>query len=168
MEIKIRREETKDIEPVREILCRAFPSDAESKLVDVLRANNKAIISLVAFHQDQVLGHIMFSPVFTPPPSEAKGIGLAPVAVHPDFQAQGLGSQLIHEGLRLCTELKYDYCVVLGNPDYYQRFGFEKASRFGIQNEYGVDNEFMLTRFSAKNAPEGMLKYAREFSMFSV
>lgn len=76
MEIKIRREETKDIEQVREILCRAFPSDAESKLVDVLRANNKAIISLVAFHQDQVLGHIMFSPVFTPHRARRKELDL--------------------------------------------------------------------------------------------
>ena len=80
MEIKIRKEETKDIRPVRGILCAAFPSDAESKLVDELRANNKAIISLVAFHEDQVLGHIMFSPV----------------AVHPDFQAQGVSAKLIH------------------------------------------------------------------------
>jgi hypothetical protein len=69
MEIKIRREETNDIEPVREILCAAFSSDAESKLVDALRANNKAIISLVGFHEDQLLGHLMFSLVSTARPA---------------------------------------------------------------------------------------------------
>ena len=94
MTIKIRGEEAKDIEQVRELLSRAFPSEAERKLADVLRANNKAIISLVAFQEDQVLGHIMFSPVSTSPPSGATGIGLAPVTVHPDFQGQGLSSVL--------------------------------------------------------------------------
>ena len=89
MTIKIRGEEAKDIEQVRELLSSAFPSEAERKLADVLRANNKAIISLVAFQEDQVLGHIMFSPVSTSPPS-----GLAPVTVHPDFQGQGLSSVL--------------------------------------------------------------------------
>jgi len=84
------------------IYCRAdtYPTDAESKLVDAVLANNKAIVSLVAFHEDQVLGHILFSPVSTTPPSEARGIGLAPVAVHADVQMQGIGSQLIREGLR--------------------------------------------------------------------
>ena len=75
-----------------------------------------------------MLGHILFSPVSTSPPGEAKGIGLAPVAVRPDVQSHGIGSQLIREGLRLCQELGYDYCVVLGDPKYYHRFGFEKAS----------------------------------------
>jgi putative acetyltransferase len=57
---------------------------------------------------------------------------------------------------------------VLGNPDYYRRFGFKTASRFGIGNEYGVDDEFMFMRPSERDAPEGMLSYAPEFSMFSV
>ena len=168
LRIKIRNEEAKDLEQVREILRATFPSDAESKLVDALRANGKAIIALVAAHNDQALGHILFSPVSTTPPNEAKGIGLAPVAVHPKFQSQGIGSQLIREGLRLCEELGYDYCVLLGDPKYYLRFGFEKASQFGVQNEYGVDDEFMLIRFSKRDIVKGMAKYAPEFTMFSV
>ncbi len=168
MKIKIRNEEAKDIEQVREILCAAFPTDVESRLVEALRANGKAIISLVAVRGEQVLGHILFSPVSTSPPSAAKGIGLAPVAVHPNVQSQGIGSQLINEGLRLCQELGYDYCVVLGNPKYYQRFGFEKASSFGVQNEYGVDDEFMLIHFSSQCTVQGIAKYAPEFAMFSV
>ncbi len=174
MEIEIRNEETKDLEQVCEVLCAAFPTNAESKLVDELRANGKAIISLVAVHGERVLGHILFSPVtITPlngaaPSSSTKGIGLAPVAVHPDVQSQGIGSRLIREGLRRCKELGYDYCVVLGSPKYYPRFGFEKASQFGLQNEYGVDEEFMLIRFSGRNAIQGVVKYAPEFAMFSV
>lgn len=167
MDIKIRNEETKDIERVRQIVTTAFPTDAESRLVDALRATGKAIISLVAVNGDEVLGHILFSPVTTTPPSEAEGIGLAPVAVGPDSQSQGIGSMLIREGLRLCKERGFDYCVVLGEPKYYQRFGFEKASPFGIRNEYGVDNEFMVIRCSDRGAA-GTVQYAAEFNMFSV
>ena len=81
MDIKIRDEEANDVEQVQGIVRAAFPGDAESKLVDALRENGKAIISLVAVNGDEVLGHILFSPVTTAPSSEAKGIGLAPVAV---------------------------------------------------------------------------------------
>jgi putative acetyltransferase len=133
----------------------------------VLRANGKAIISLVAEYDDQVLGHILFSPVSTSPSSETKGIGLAPVAVRQSAQSQGIGSQLIREGLRLSQELAYDYCVVLGAPQYYSRFGFEKASNFGLQNEYGVDDEFMVVRFT-DGAVNGLVKYASEFALSSV
>jgi putative acetyltransferase len=168
MEIKIRNEETKDIERVRSILRQAFPTDAESKLVDALRTNGKATISLVAVRGDDVLGHVLFSPVSTTPPGESKGLGLAPVAVHSDFQGQGVGSQLIHAGLQRCLELGYDYCVVLGDPEYYQRFGFEKAGSLGLQNEYGVDDEFMIHLFHEDIAPSGLVQYSAEFALFSV
>ena len=167
MEINIREEAAQDMEQVRALLRAAFPSDAESRLVDALRANGKASISLVAVSGDEVLGHILFSPVTTAPPGEAKGIGLAPVAVRPNAQFRGIGSKLIREGLHLCKQLGFDYCVVLGDPKYYQRFGFEKASRFGIRNEYGVDNEFMVIQFSNRGVA-GLVQYASEFGMFSV
>ena len=167
MKFTIRDEEEKDHQQVREIVCAAFPTDAESKLVDVLRDNGKAIISLVAVNGEEVLGHILFSPVSTTPPSGAKGIGLAPVAVKSVFQSQGIGSQLIREGLQRCEDLKFDYVVVLGDPEYYHRFGFRKASKFGLENEYGVDDEFMVIKFS-NGEVHGLVKYAPEFSMFSV
>lgn len=169
MDFKIRTEATKDIEQVRETVRAAFPTDAESKLVDALRKNGKAVISLVAAEGgDQVLGHVLFSPVSTTPPTEAKGIGLAPVAVRPDAQSRGIGSGLIREGLRLGKELGYDYCVVLGDSKYYGRFGFEKASQFGLQNEYGADDEFMVIRFTQRAVAPGLVRYAREFALFSV
>ena len=167
MDTKIRNEEGKDIEQVREIVRAAFPGDAESRLVDALRANGKAIVSLVAVKGDDVLGHILFSPVTTTPPSEGAGLGLAPVAVRPDAQSQGIGSKLVREGLRACAELGFDYCVVLGGPDYYQRFGFESASPLGIRNDYGVDHEFMVIRFSERGAA-GLIQCASEFAFFSV
>jgi len=167
MKLNIRSEEAKDIEQIQSILRAAFPTDLESKLVDLLRANGKAIISLVAVNGDEILGHILFSPVTTSPPSDAKGVGLAPVAVRPDVQSQGIGSNLIREGLSLCKDLSFDYCVVLGSPEYYQRFGFEKASLFGIRNEYGVDDEFMIIYFSERSVA-GLVQYASEFAVFAV
>lgn len=88
MKFNIRNEKAKDIEQIHSILRAAFPTDLESKLVDLLRANGKAIISLVAVNGDEILGHILFSPVTTSPPSDAKGIGLAPVAVRPDVHSR--------------------------------------------------------------------------------
>jgi putative acetyltransferase len=167
MKFHLRNEEPKDIEQVRAILLATFPTEAESKLVEALRARGKAIISLVAVNGDAVLGHILFSPVTTSPQSVANGIGLAPVAVRPDVQGKGIGSQLIRDGLLRCKELGYDYCVVLGDPKYYQRFGFKKASSFGLENECGVENEFMVTHFSDR-AVFGLVKYVSEFGLYSV
>jgi putative acetyltransferase len=172
MQIEIRNEEEKHIDAVRDIVRAAFPTEAESNLVDALRANGKAVISLVAVSDEKVLGHILFSPVSTTPPGEARGLGLAPVAVHPQAQSHGIGSQLILEGLRLSKELGFDYCVVLGGPKYYQRFGFVRASAHGLQNEYGVGEEFMVIRFkngsSLTPTPGAVVKYAPEFGLFSV
>ena len=167
MEYNIRDEELKDIEQVHSILQAVFPTEAESNLVDALRANDQAIISQVAVQGVDVLGHILFSHVTTAPPNDAKGLGLAPVSVRPDVQARGIGSQLIREGLLRCKDLGFDYCVVLGDPKYSRRFGFQKASSFGIQNEYGVDDEFMVIHFSNRSIA-GLVKYAPEFATFSV
>jgi putative acetyltransferase len=167
LEFDIRNEEHSDLEQVSAILRATFPTEAESRLVDALRENGRAVISLVAVNDDNVLGHILFSPVSTTPPGNANGVGLAPVAIRPDMQSKSIGSQLIRHGLRLCKELGIDYCVVLGSPKYYHRFGFEEAGRSDLQNEYGVDEEFMVVRFSNRSLA-GLVKYAPEFAMFSV
>jgi putative acetyltransferase len=167
MEYIIREEQAKDVEQVRYLLQAAFSTDAECRLVDALRQNDKAIISLVAVCAEDVLGHILFSPVTTSPPAEAKGIGLAPVAVLPGAQSQGIGSQLIRAGLGVCQQLGYDYCVVLGSPEYYHRFGFETAGDYDFENEYGAGEEFMVIRFTDRSGL-GLVRYAPEFAIFSV
>lgn len=167
MEYIIREEQPKDFDQVRTILRSTFPTEAESNLVDELRVNGKALISLVAVNGDEIVGHVLFSPVTTSPPGDANGIGLAPVAVRLDMQAQGIGSKLVLAGLDLCRKSGFDYCVVLGDPGYYQRFGFGKASLFGLDNEYEVDDAFMVIRFSECGLA-GLVQYAPEFRMFSV
>jgi putative acetyltransferase len=168
--IIIRHETPNDYEAVREILKSSFETDAESRLVDALRTNGKAIFSLVAEQAQTVVGHIMFSPVSTTPPSEPKGLGLAPVAVAPTHRRQGIASMLIREGLRMCNEYHYDYVILLGDPKFYQRFGFQKASNFGLQNEYGVDDPFMVIELKQGVLAKvnGLVQYGLEFVLFSV
>ncbi|MDP1605004.1 MAG: N-acetyltransferase [Legionella sp.] len=126
--------------------------------MNAIRSNGNATISLVAVIDENVVGHILFSPVTTHPPTPEKGLGLAPVAVLPELHLQGIGSQLIRAGLERSGELGYDYAVVLGGPKYYMRFGFEKASDFSLQNEYGVDDEFMAIMFKTALVG-GLMKY---------
>lgn len=160
MNISIRPENPADYKAVENILLSAFPSNDESKLVNAIRENDNAVISLVATLDEKIIGHILFSPVTTHPPTPEHGLGLAPVAVDPAYQS-------IRAGLQMCIEQQYDYVVVLGNPKYYMRFGFQKASEFGLQNEYGVDDEFMVVKF--KSLPVGgLVKYVNEFFLFLV
>jgi putative acetyltransferase len=167
----IQKEKPEHYQAVHEILLTCFEKEAEANLVNALRDNGKAILSLlslVALNDEEVIGHVMFTPVNTSPLSESKGLGLAPLAVKPQYQKQGIGAQLVKEGLRLCSELGYDYVVLLGNPKYYQRFGFMKASNFDMQNEYGADDAFMLIKLSNRNLQNGLIQYCTEFSLFSL
>jgi putative acetyltransferase len=167
MTIHIRAETQEDHSAVEQIHIAAFRTDAESKVVNAIRANGNAVISLIAVADKKVVGHILFSPVTTHPPTPEKGLGLAPLAVLPEFHSQGIGSELIRSGLEECQKLGYDYAVVLGAPKYYMRFGFEKAGDYGLQNEYGVDDEFMAVEFRSLPAG-GLVKYSPEFALFSI
>jgi putative acetyltransferase len=168
MSVIIQHESPQQYQAVQEILLACFERETEGKLVAALRENGKVIFSLVAIQNDEVIGHVLFTPITTSPPSEAKGLGLAPLAVRPQDQRQGIGKQLVLEGLRLCGELGYEYVVLLGDPKYYQRFGFRKASSFEIQNEYGEDEPFMLIKLANCDIQKRLVKYCLEFSLFSL
>jgi putative acetyltransferase len=164
--IKIREEKSADQAAVRDVLKSAFPSDAEARLVDLLRQRQKASIALVAAVDRKIVGHLLFSPVrITNAPQGFRGLGLAPVAVHRDFQNRGIGSKLIREGLERCKQGGYDAVVVLGHPNYYPRFGFQVASAYGLGNEYGVDDAFMVLELKdgILDTINGLVCYAPEF-----
>ncbi len=113
----------------------------------------------------QILGHVGFSAVTAS--GATGGIGLAPVAVLPAFRRRGIAAELIRQGLSACGELKYSFVVVLGEPDYYNRFGFKPAATWGLQDEYGGGQAFQALELRAGAIPSGtrIVRYAPEFAM---
>ena len=133
----IRPETSADRGAVRAVNEHAFGRAAEADLVDALRRVADPVVSLVAEVEGQVVGHIVFSPVTIESiPGSPPVMGLAPMAVHPDWQRQGIGVELVREGLQACQQLGTPAVVVLGHPSYYPRFGFTPAADFGLQSEY--------------------------------
>jgi putative acetyltransferase len=163
--VEIRHERAEDIPAVRRVHEAAFPTAAEADLVDKLRANGKALVSLVAETDGEIVGHILFSPVSFDPPSSVVAFGLAPMAVVPGNEKHGVGRRLVQNGLAECHAKGACMVVVLGDPAYYGRFGFERASRHGLRNEFGVEEEFMvfMLEASAHPTPGTLVKYAPEF-----
>jgi putative acetyltransferase len=165
----IRAEQAGDAAAIYSLHCAAFPTDAEARLVDRLRDNGNARISLVAEDEGLLVGHILFSPVsIVGHPGDGSGLGLAPVAVLPDHQHLGIGSSLIRAGLAACRHAGYRFIVLLGHPAYYPRFGFQKASLVGLRNEYGADEAFMILQLLPGSLPVGggLVKYGTEFAEF--
>lgn len=166
--IVIRPEQPEDIAIIHQVVEQAFGNPAEAQLVDTLRRNGKAILSLVAEDNGRVIGHILFSEVVIDAVAgQLKGIGLAPLAVSPERQNEGIGSLLTEQGLELCRKAGYPFIVVLGHPEYYPRFGFIPASRFGIKSEYDVRDEvFMImeVREGSLAGFAGVVKYQPEFN----
>lgn len=164
---EIREEIATDIAAIRSVNQHAFGQDYEGRIVDALRANGAALLSLVATVDDQVVGHIMYSPATV---GEISGAGLGPMAVLPEYQRKGVGSRLIEAGTRKLMESGCPFVVVVGHPEFYPRFGFQPASNLGIRCEWNVpDNVFMvLVLDSLKMAGiSGMTKYRDEFSTVS-
>jgi putative acetyltransferase len=164
--LTIRPERAEDEAAIRAVHCAAFPTDTEARLVDRLRTGGHARVSLVAEEDGVVVGHIVFSPVLVgAPPARCEGLGLAPVAVLPAHQRQGVGSALTRAGLAVCRQEGIAFVVVLGHPGYYPRFGFQPASAAGLDNEYGAEEAFMVLELQpgALPTPGGLVRYGPEF-----
>ncbi len=164
--IIVRAETAEDIPAVHQVNELAFGRPGEADLVDALRAAAHPHISLVAADDGQVIGHIFFSPVALEGGRSATAIlGLAPLAVLPEYQGRGVGSRLVREGLKECRRVGCDVVVVLGHPEYYPRFGFVPASRKGLRCEYPVPEDVFMVAELKPNAlaGRGLLKYRPEF-----
>jgi len=143
MPIEIRDEQPGDIRAIQEVNRRAFGQEEEGNIVDALRHNNGVLVSLVATSGGRVVGHILYSPVVV---GAVQGAALGPMAVHPDHQRQGIGSELVKAGNARITEAGCPFIVVVGHPDFYPRFGFTSARPLGITCEWDVPDEvFMVT-----------------------
>lgn len=124
----IRDEEPRDVASITAITRAAFANhphsnDTEYLIVAALRRFGALTISLVAEEAGRIVGHVAISPV-TISDGSPHWYGLGPVSVVPDKQRRGIGSKLIEEGLARLRDLRAAGCVVLGEPEYYQRFGF--------------------------------------------
>jgi putative acetyltransferase len=171
----IRSEERKDWAAVHTVNESAFGTPAEANLVDALRDQAQPIVSLVGEDSSAdngadngiIVGHIMFSPVSLPGHPALRMMGLAPLAVAPAHQRNGIGSALVRAGLEQCRQLGFGAVVVLGHPAYYPRFGFAPSTRFGIGCEYEVPEEvFMVVELDAGvlRGASGKVKYHPAFS----
>lgn len=129
MKYVVRPEHPGDAPDIRRVTEAAFKvaehsSGAEAAIIDALRASNALSLSLVATDEGEIVGHVAFSPV-TINGADIGWFGLGPVSVTPKLHGQGLGGMLIRAGLEQLKATGAGGCVVLGDPDYYQRFGFE-------------------------------------------
>lgn len=164
--IKTRKEEAQDQESVRNVNLLAFDKGPEAALVDQLRIACKDYLGFVAIEDNAILGHILFTPV-TIDGSTVKGMGLAPMAVLPSRQREGIGSQLVLDGLEYLRQSGCPFVIVLGHSEYYPRFGFQLASKYGLLSQWhGVPDEaFMVVVFDSRVLPKagGVVRYREEF-----
>lgn len=167
MPVILRAEQPEDRAGIAIVHGQAFPSPGEAVLVDALRTSGNLCLSLVAIEDSTVIGHVAFSPVsLNGAPGNVTGLGLGPVSVLPRRQREGVGTALIRAALKDCRELGASFVVVLGEPAYYQRFGFRPASIWGITNEYNASDEFMALELVPGSIPRpgGLARYCPEFS----
>jgi putative acetyltransferase len=165
---EIRRERPEDILAIRNVNDRAFGRPDEGAVVDRLRGACEGLVSLVAVVDGRVVGHILFSParIQADGGDEVTGMGLAPLAVLPEYQRQGIGAQLVAAGLEVLRQTPCHFVVVLGHPAYYSRFGFGQASRLGIRCKWNVPAEaFMVLALDedAMRDASGMARYRDEW-----
>lgn len=165
--ITIRPESPADASAVRRLNELAFGQPAEADLVEKLRAACGDALSLVAV-ADDVVGHILFTPVVVEGASRrVVGMGLAPMAVLPDRQRQGIGSQLVRRGLDMLRQRGCPFVVVVGHPEYYPRFGFEPASAHALVSQWDgmPDAAFMVLILDdhAMAGVRGVARYRGEF-----
>ena len=154
--IEVRSETPEDQTAIWHVNREAFDSRDEADLVDNLRDGGHLFASVVAEDEREVNGHAALSIGFI---GEARVLILAPVAVKPESQGEGIGAALIHELIALAGDTPI---CVLGDPGYYARFGFEAAEPFGVSAPFGVEPG-ALQLLHPEQVPAGMIEYPAPF-----
>jgi putative acetyltransferase len=163
--MRIREEKKRDIDQITQLHNEVFNEPDEGNIVDNLRKNNNLTISLVCEIDGRIVGHIAYSPIYKE--QEIIGLGLAPVAVLPGYQNQGIGSKLILQGNSTALSKGYKRIFVLGVPDYYSRFGFHMARDYNYFSKFDPQGDhFMIMGDHPKNEAERVsLNYCDEFNL---
>ncbi len=161
----IRKELSSDIEAIGDVTIAAFTTlpisnHTEQFIINALRAAGALTISLVAEMDGRIVGHIAFSPV-TLSDGTPHWYGLGPVSVLPEYHGQGIGKALIREGLSQLKGLGAHGCCLVGNPDFYNRFGFRNYPELIHE---GIPQEFFLLLPFTENVPKGIVTFHEGFS----
>jgi len=161
----VRHETDSDFGAIRKVNCLAFSQNDESDLVDSLRDGGFAELSMVAEIDDRVVGHVLFSRLeIISEHATIAALALAPMAVLPDFQGQGIGSQMIQIALDQCRDEGHAIVIVLGHPNYYPRFGFSTALAKPLESIYAGDS-FMAMELvlGSLQGVTGSVRYSKPF-----
>jgi len=165
----IRSEIGIDAASIDSLLRRSFPTSAEAELVQQLREDGLLTLGVVATDDDgQVLGYAAFSPV-TLNDEDRQWVGLAPLAVDESVRRQGVGKQLIYEGLDTLNEFGYAAVVVLGDPAFYGPYGFEPAARHQLHCRWeDTEAAFQVYKLAddAFDGVEGRIEFSAPFNRF--
>jgi putative acetyltransferase len=166
----IRLETPANFDAIRRVHMDAFGRPAEANLVDVLRRHGQVVIALTAEVDGEVAGHAVLTPVtIIPTVPGLRMLGLGPVAVLSPFRRQGIGVMLIREAIAQACADGWQAISVLGDPDYYTRFGFVPAREVRLKCEFRVPAEsFMVLELlpGTLEAVHGVVRYQPEFSGF--
>ena len=160
----IRKEKRSDIEAITQVTIAAFKTlqisnQTEQFIIKALRNANALTISLVAEVDGRVVGHIAFSPV-TISDGSPNWHGLGPVSMLPEYQKQGIGESLVNKGLSLLKAMGGRGCSLVGDPAYYQRFGFRNIP--DLVHE-GIPQEVFLALPFTEKVPQGMVIFHEAF-----
>jgi putative acetyltransferase len=159
--VDVRPEAARDAADIRSVVEEAFGQAAEADLVDRLRSDGDLVMSLVAVSEG-IIGYAAFSPVAIDG-SSAAAVALAPVAVRPPWQRRGVGTALIRDGLRRLAANGVALAVVVGDPDYYGRFGFSRELAAGLKTPYDAAHVLALP-LAGRPTASGKVRYARAFA----
>ena len=155
----IRRETPADISAIRDVTNLAFKDGPEALLIDRLR-DDPGWIPELSLVEDGVLGHVVCTRGYA---GSVPALGLGPIAVHPSHQRSGIGSALVHAVLGAAEARDERAVILLGSPDYYSRFGFRRASEFGITPPDPAWEPYFQARLFS-DVPAGAFRYAEPFN----
>ncbi|MFF7065676.1 GNAT family N-acetyltransferase [Pseudomonas sp. NPDC008258] len=165
MKLEIRDERAEDLKQITAVTVAAFEqaehsSHTEQFIVDALREAGQLIVSLVAVDEDQVVGHVVISPV-TVSTGAAGWYGLGPISVLPAWQGRGVGAALMKAALSDLQKQGAAGCVVLGDPAYYSRFGFIANTGLVLP---GVPQAYFQALSFRGGFPAGVVEYHPAFN----